>query len=156
MPVIDLNQIESLVKKWQAAKKTIVLVGGCFDILHQGHFEFLKAAKKEGDILMVALESDEKVTHLKGPGRPVNKAPVRAENLIKTNLVHYVVILPTLHGREDYLKMVQTIKPDIIAVTADDPKIARKEEQAKLVGGQIKVVIKRLPGLSTTEIVNGL
>ncbi len=150
--IINLNQAKNL----KTGSKTVVLAGGCFDILHQGHLEFLKAAKKEGDILVVALESDEKVSHLKGPGRPVNKIDVRAENLVKTNLVDDVVILPTLHGREAYLKMVQTIKPDIIAVTAGDPKTAHKEEQAKLVGAKIKVVIERLPGLSTTDIVNGL
>ena len=59
----------------------IVLVGGCFDILHLGHVVFLEKAKKEGDVLVVLLESDEKVRFLKGKGRPVHTQSERAEIL---------------------------------------------------------------------------
>src|SRR3990172_9001991 len=53
--------------------KRIVLVGGCFDIIHKGHILFLKKAKDEGDFLFVFLESDKKVRELKGYGRPINQ-----------------------------------------------------------------------------------
>ena len=135
-------------------KKTIVLAGGCFDLLHQGHLEYLKASKTQGDILIVALENDENVRRLKGKGRPVNSEKIRAENLLKTGFVDKVLILPTLKTAQDYLKMVQGIKPNVIAVTADDPQKENKQKQAEIVGGQVKIVIKRLPGLSTTEIIN--
>lgn len=154
--IITLQEVQKVIRKLRTEKKIIVLAGGCFDILHRGHFEFLKAAKKEGDILIVALESDERVTHLKGAGRPINKMDVRAKNLVETNLIDYVITLPLLHGKEDYLEMVKIIKPDVIAITKGDPKTDRKKEQAELVGGKVKEVIERLPGFSTTEILKKL
>lgn len=136
--------------------KTIVLAGGCFDILHLGHLRFLKAAKKQGDILIVALENDENVRRLKGKGRPVNSEKIRAENLLKTKLVNQILILPTLKTGEDYLQMVQTIKPNIIAVTAGDPQLKNKQKQAEIIGAKVKIVIQRLSQYSTTKIINKL
>lgn len=134
--------------------KTIVLAGGCFDILHLGHLRFLKAAKKKGDILIVALENDENVRRLKGKGRPVNSQKIRTENLLKTKLVNQVLILPTLKTGKDYLQMVQTIKPNIIAVTAGDPQLKNKQKQAEIIGAKVKIVIQHLSQYSTTKIIN--
>lgn len=133
--------------------KTIVLAGGCFDILHEGHLKFLEAAKKQGDILIVALESDENVKRLKGTDRPINKEQIRAGNLIKTNLVDYVILLPPFKHGADYLKMVKLVSPDVIAITTGDPKFFSKQKQAETVGAKLKIVINRLPGLSTSEII---
>lgn len=133
--------------------KTIVLAGGCFDILHLGHLKFLGAAKKEGDFLIVALENDENVRLMKGKGRPINPQEKRQENLLKTKLVDKVLILPVLKTADDYLKMVQAVKPDVIAVTAGDPQLKNKQKQAKIVGGEVKIVINHLPGLSTSEMI---
>ena len=78
----------------------------------------------------------------------------RAKNLLKTKLVDDVILLPTLKSAEDYLQMVQTIKPNIIAVTAGDPQMENKKKQAKKTGAKVKIVIDRLPGLSTTNLIN--
>ena len=134
--------------------KTIVLVGGCFDILHRGHLKFLEASKSQGHILIVALESDENVRRLKGEDRPINNEKKRAANLIKTGIVDYVIILPDLKTNNDYLHFVKAVSPDVIAVTAGDPQINNKKYQAKLVGGKVKIVINRLPNFSTTKIYN--
>lgn len=142
------------MRQIKATHKTIVLAGGCFDILHKGHLKFLKAAKKQGGILIVALENDENVRRLKGKTRPVNSQNIRSKNLLKTGLVDNVVLLPTLRTGENYLKMVQTIEPDVIAVTAGDPQMANKQKQAKVVGAKVKVVIERIPGYSTTNLIN--
>ena len=56
-----------------------VLVGGCFDLIHYGHIVFLKEARKQGDYLIVALESDDNVKKYKGENRPVHKQSERAE-----------------------------------------------------------------------------
>lgn len=133
--------------------KTIVLVGGCFDILHKGHLRFLEAAKKQGDILIVALESNENIRRLKGSDRPVNSRQIREQHLMATGFVDSLFFLPSLPTSTDYLKMVQTIKPDVIAVTKGDPQLKNKQKQAEIIGAKVKVVIKRLPGLSTSEII---
>lgn len=136
--------------------KIKVLVGGCFDILHNGHLKFLEASKKQGDILIVALESDESVRRLKGKGRPINNEKTRTENLIKTGFVDNVIILPNLKTDNKYLQLVKNVSPDIIAITAGDPQINNKKYQAGLIGGKVKIVINRLPNFSTTEIIKNL
>ena len=151
--IITLGQVQNLIKQLKQEAKTIVLAGGCFDILHQGHLRFLEAAKKHGDILIIALESDENVKRLKGQERPINKESLRAKNLIRTGFVDYVIILPTLKTATNYLNLVKTLIPDIIAVTAGDSQIANKKRQAETVGGKVKVVINRLPSFSTSKII---
>ncbi|MBI5465050.1 adenylyltransferase/cytidyltransferase family protein [Candidatus Gottesmanbacteria bacterium] len=154
--VVNFSQIDKIVQKLRSTKKTIVLAGGCFDILHLGHLKFLEQAKKQGDILIIALESDENVKRLKGQNRPINKEKPRAANLLKTGFVDYVVILPTSKTDASYLNLVKAVSPDIIAVTAGDPKLSQKQEQAKTIGSQVKVVIDRLLGFSTSQFLNNI
>lgn len=132
--------------------KRIVLVGGCFDILHYGHVSFLTAAKKLGDILVVALESDENVRKRKGPTRPIHFENQRKEILQALSVVDEVICLPTMNSDEDYLKMVQEIKPTIIAVTEGDPYKQHKEKQASAVGASI-VEIPKIHTRSTSQLV---
>lgn len=152
--IINLLQTRGAFAALKKQGKSLVLAGGCFDLLHQGHLEYLKASKAQGDILIVALENDENVNRLKGKDRPINPEKIRAKNLLKTKFVDWVLILPILKTAEDYLKMVQTIKPDIVAVTAGDPQLKNKQKQAEIVGAKVKIVIDRLSGFSTTKIIN--
>lgn len=151
--VIGLKQLGKIVKNKKATGKIVVLVGGCFDLLHEGHLQFLQAAKKQGDLLLVALESDKNIRRLKGPNRPINKEKLRALNLLKTGFVDQIILLPKLKTDDDYLQMTKIIKPDIIAVTRDDPQLKNKQKQAEIVGAKIKIVIEQIPGYSTTEIL---
>lgn len=132
-----------------ARKKKIVLVGGCFDILHFGHIYFLKKAKKLGDILVVALESDENTKKLKGPKRPIHKQKQRKKMLEALRFVDQVICLP---DRPDYEQLVRKVNPQIIAVTSGDPKLKEKRRQAQLVGAKI-VVIPKIKTPSTTQII---
>ena len=100
-------------------KVKVVLVGGCFDILHYGHISFLEKAKSLGDCLIVALESDENVKKLKGPGRPIHTQKQRAGMLKELKCVDEVILLPPI---PDYERLVQKIEPDIIAITQGDTK----------------------------------
>ena len=79
--VIKFEQLEELSKKIKQKGEKIILVGGCFDILHTGHIKFLKSAKELGGKLLVALESDESVKRSKGEKRPVNNQKERANIL---------------------------------------------------------------------------
>lgn len=118
----------------------IILCGGCFDILHIGHLKFLEAAKRLGGKLVVLLESDEKVKLLKGNDRPVFKQEDRAEALSQVRHVDVIIKLPFFNKDEEYRQIVAAIRPDIIAVTQNDPQISKKKKQAELFGGQLKVI----------------
>lgn len=145
----DLPKVLDQIK----SRRSLVLAGGCFDILHPGHVEFLKAAKTQGDILLVMLENDASVKARKGLSRPINTQESRAQALSQIPQVDYVLLLPYLRTDKDYYDLVKRVQPDIIAVTAHDPNFNKKSEQAKLVGGKIVTVIERLPEHSTTEIL---
>lgn len=131
-----------------------VLVGGCFDILHFGHVQFLKSAKKQGDFLVVMLESDENVRKLKGKNRPIHTQKQRAEMLKSLRMVDEVVELPPLSGYEEYLKWVKKIKPAVIAVTKNDPKIEYKKKQAEEIKAEVKEVVDLMKEYSTTKLID--
>ncbi|MBN8511590.1 MAG: FAD synthase [Rickettsiales bacterium] len=134
-------------------QKKIVLVGGCFDVLHYGHINFLKNAKSAGDILVVALEPDETISLYK-KRTPIHTQSQRATNLAAIKYVDYVLLLPSLKGFRDYNQLVQDIKPDIIAVTANDPQIKNKQIQADSINASLRIVIDRIDGFSTSKIVS--
>lgn len=132
--------------------KKIVLVGGCFDVLHPGHVIFLEKAKKEGDILVVLLESDQKVRQLKGISRPVHSQKERAKVLSALRFVDTVVMLPFMKKSLDYDDLISKIKPDVIAATfgennADHQRVASK------VGAKLKFVTKIIGNHSTSKIL---
>lgn len=144
------------VKKYKATGKKIVLAGGCFDILHIGHIAFLEKSKNSGDFLVLLLESDESIKLLKGKNRPLNSQKNRAAVLSAIKFVDLVVLLPGVFKTPDYYKLVNSIKPDIIAVTSNDPNLSVKKLQAKESGGVLKVVLKKIPEHSTTKLLDYL
>lgn len=132
----------------------IVLAGGCFDVIHEGHIEFLRRAKELGKSLIILLESDENIRKIKGENRPLNNQIVRANNLSKLDSVDYIVMLAMPSSSDYYYNLVKNVHPDIIAVTAGDPKIKDKKTQAEMVGGKVVEVMKRNTSYSTTSILN--
>lgn len=145
--IIKINQLNKLQKSQE-----IVLVGGCFDILHLGHISFLKKAKKLGKTLVVLLESDATIKKLKGNDRPINNQQNRAEMLVNLDMVDWVILLPEINGQQ-YTDLVKEIKPSVIAITKGDEKTEIKKDQAKLVGAKLVEVIKRIPSFSTSHII---
>ena len=131
--------------------KKIVLVGGCFDILHFGHIQFLEKAKQAGDYVVVALEPDERIIHHK-KRTPTHSQEERAHNLLALRSVDHIVLLPLLNGFDDYLELVKNINPHIIAVTSNDPQLANKEKQANLIGTELIIVNDRIEHLSSSAI----
>jgi rfaE bifunctional protein nucleotidyltransferase chain/domain len=129
----------------------IVLTGGCFDILHIGHVRFLSKAKKMGDYLVVFLEDDKKVRKLKGEKRPIFTQKERAEMLSSLKSADLIVLLPMIENDSDYLNLIRKIKPDIIAVTENDPHIEKRKDQAKKIGVELKV-ISSIETLSTSKL----
>jgi D-beta-D-heptose 7-phosphate kinase/D-beta-D-heptose 1-phosphate adenosyltransferase len=94
---------------------TTVFTNGCFDILHRGHVEYLEQAKQLGDWLVVGLNSDASVRRLKGDGRPFNCEEDRLVVLFALGCVDEVLIF----DEDTPLRLIQTIKPDIVVKGGD-------------------------------------
>lgn len=154
--LITVSKAVNFVFKLKQQGKKVVLAGGCFDILHAGHIAFLEKAKKSGDVLFLLLESDQAIRKLKGKKRPINKQSIRAKILSAVEFVDFIILLPKPFTTNDYQGLVKKLEPDVIAVTAGDPNLKEKKFQAKEVGGVVKVVLKKLPDLSTTKLIDFL
>lgn len=128
-----------------------VLVGGCFDILHFGHISFLKSAKKLGDYLIVALESDINVRKAKGINRPIHTQIQRKAMLMSLKCVDEVIMLPEMKSDLDYEKMIKKVSPQIIAVTSRDPILDKKKSHARKIGAKV-ITISKIKVSSTSQI----
>lgn len=152
MKILTIKEAFKIANKIRRQHKSIVLVGGCFDILHTGHIEFLTQAKKQGNVLMVLLESDETIQHVKGGERPINNQSDRSIVLTALSIVNYVILLDHFTKDQEYDDLVKSIKPDIIATTTGDPYRIHKERQAKLVGSRVVDVVHRISHTSTSKL----
>ncbi len=132
-------------------KKKKVLATGCFDVLHPGHKEFLKAAKKQGEILIVGLETDKRIKQLKGKGRPVNNEERRLRNLAELKIPDFIFLLPSDFNKEKtHLSLLQLIKPEILAVSSNSPYLKKKNKLIEKIGGTL-FVFPLNPYYSTTK-----
>ena len=135
---------------WRAAGLKVVLTNGCFDLLHAGHLALLEMARGQGDVLVVALNSDASVRGLKGEGRPVLPEHERAEALLSLEAVDRVV----LYDDPTPLALVQTLLPDVLVKGADwaaDDIVGRAEVEGA--GGRV-VRAGLVPGRSTSALVD--
>lgn len=136
-----------------SSKSKVVLVGGCFDILHVGHTLFLEKAKGKGDFLVVLLESNQDTKTKKGADRPFNDQKDRALVLASLSSVDLVVLLPSKMKDSDYDEVVKIISPKTIAVTANDPSLEYKKRSGKKVGAKVLTVIQRIPNHSSSNLL---
>ncbi|MDO8451588.1 MAG: adenylyltransferase/cytidyltransferase family protein [bacterium] len=132
-------------------QKGIVLVGGCFDLLHYGHIVFLQKAKALGNYLVVALESDENVKHMKGDARPIHTQAQRREMIEALSVVDEVISLQPLRTDQEYEALVQKIHPVIIAITMGDPHAEKKRAHAAKIGADV-VIINKVHTPSTSQL----
>lgn len=154
--IIIPSEISAISEITHEDNKKIVLVGGCFDILHVGHIRFLEAAKEIGDILFVEVESDTHIHKLKGKNRPINSQVDRAEVLSHLIMVDYVILLPDYMTNQIYLDITQNIRPDFLATTKGDPKNMYLYKQARTMGITVKEVVPYLPEISSSKIISSL
>jgi D-beta-D-heptose 7-phosphate kinase/D-beta-D-heptose 1-phosphate adenosyltransferase len=152
--VISAEKLITLISDFKNRGQKVVLVGGCFDILHPGHITFLEKAKKAGDILVVLLESDKKVRQLKGVNRPYHSQQLRAKMLTALQAVDFILRLPLMDSAASYDKLVQKIRPDIIALTQGYANSDHQKRAAKLSKAKFKYVTKMLGDHSTSRILD--
>ncbi|MBP7967790.1 adenylyltransferase/cytidyltransferase family protein [Candidatus Woesebacteria bacterium] len=149
--IITYTDLQEMQVPWHDAR--CVLVGGCFDVLHYGHIVFLQKAKEQGDVLVIALESDVFIKSSK-KRTPIHSQKERAFILSALRCVDYVILLPLLSEDSAYAIFVQQVSPSVIAVTEGDPALEKKRTHAAQVGATICVVTPLLSTFSTTNILN--
>jgi len=148
--IINLKDLLEKISLFHRQGKKIVFTNGCFDIMHVGHVRYLTAAKAKGEILVVGLNSDKSVNTIKGGGkRPIICEAQRAEVLAGLWCVDYI----TVFNEPDPLKLIQAIKPDVLAKGADwsEDKIIGADFVKKN-GGQV-VRVPLVPEISTSSII---
>jgi len=107
--IIPREAAAELGAQLRRAGRRIAFANGCFDVLHAGHVRYLQAAKQQGDILVVGVNSDPSVAALKGPGRPLLPAEARAELVAALEPVDYVVIFDELNVEP----LLSELRPDV-------------------------------------------
>jgi rfaE bifunctional protein nucleotidyltransferase chain/domain len=134
---------------WKAAGRKVVFTNGCFDLLHPGHVALFEAARAQGDVLVVGLNSDRSVRALKGEGRPLVPEAERAETLDALEPVDRVVV----YDEDTPLAVISALRPDVLVKGSDwapDAIVGRAEVEEA--GGRV-VRVELLPGRSTTAMV---
>lgn len=129
--------------------RKVVFTNGCFDVLHRGHIELLKRARREGDVLVVGINSDDSVRRLKGAARPLVAEDDRAEILAALEMVDRVVIF-----REDTPgRIIEALLPDVLVKGGDYElnEIVGRDAVEKA-GGKV-VRVRLVPGRSTRGII---
>jgi D-glycero-beta-D-manno-heptose 1-phosphate adenylyltransferase len=107
--VLSIEQLTDEIRREREAGRTVALANGCFDVLHVGHVRYLQGAAAEADRLVVAVNDDESVAALKGPGRPILPASDRVELVAALRGVDYVVTF----GERTVERLLRLIKPDV-------------------------------------------
>lgn len=153
MPKQKIKSIEKLkriIENLKKQNKIIVTTNGVFDILHLGHIKYLQEAKKLGDVLIVAINSDSSVKQIKGPERPINNQEARAETLSALECIDYIVIF----NETDPIKILSEIKPNI-HIKGGDYKINQIAEKDIVEKNNGKIVlIPEIKGYSTTDLID--
>ena len=113
--IVSRERLRELLAEHKRAGAKIVFANGCFDTLHVGHVRYLEGARREGDILAVAVNSDSSVCHLKGPGRPILLESARADLVAALRAVDYVV----LFSEPNVEALLESLHPDVHAKGTD-------------------------------------
>ncbi|GMO66743.1 MAG: hypothetical protein Nk1A_4420 [Endomicrobiia bacterium] len=144
--ILSRKELHVKIKKFQKDGKKVVFTNGCFDLLHLGHISLFKKAKSLGDILTVAINSDNSLNHIKGSKRPLVGEKDRAELILSLRFVDYVVIFDEETPRE----ILSELRPDIL-VKGGDYKLS------ELIGKEYVKEVYMVPflkGKSTTGLID--
>ncbi|WP_345628598.1 D-glycero-beta-D-manno-heptose 1-phosphate adenylyltransferase [Rugosimonospora acidiphila] len=146
---LDINDLTRMVDEARAVGARIVFTNGCFDVLHRGHIGYLVQARQLGEVLIVAVNSDESVRRLKGPGRPVNAQEDRAGVLAALGCVDHVIIFDD----DSPTDLLEAIRPDVYVKGGDyTPELIPEAELVYALGGEVQT-LGYLPDRSTSAII---
>ena len=147
--IVKVKELINRIEPFRRSGKQVVFTNGCFDIMHAGHVRYLAAARSEGEILVVGINSDKSVKSIKGKNRPIMPQDQRAEVLAGLWCVDYIVFF----DEPDPLRLIQAIKPDVLVKGEDwaEDKIIGADF-VKANGGKV-VRIAVVPDISTSMII---
>jgi len=147
--ILTHEEIAREAGRLKKAGKRIDFTNGCFDILHAGHVRYLAAARAEGDILVVGLNSDKSVKLIKDGKRPIVTQTQRAEVISALSSVDFVI----LFDEPDPLKLIQDVRPDVLVKGGDwAEKDIIGADFVKANGGKV-VRVSVVPDMSTSLII---
>ncbi len=136
---------------WKRQGRTVVFTNGCYDLLHPGHIRLLEQARSLGDVLILALNSDESVRRLKGADRPLISSRDRAALAAGLEAVDAVTVFDEDTPRE----LIAAVVPDILVKGADWAHWIAGREEVESAGGKV-LALALEPGYSTTGIVEAI
>ena len=116
--ILDRSSLKERVDSLRQSGKTVVFTNGCFDLLHVGHVRYLEKARRRGDCLLVAVNSDSSVQQIKRADRPIRPEGQRAEVVAALGCVDWVTIFDEL----DPLVLIKLLKPDVLVKGGDWPE----------------------------------
>lgn len=147
--ILSREELVHRVAWWRMQDQKVVLTNGCFDLLHVGHVHLLREASKQGDVLIVAINSDDSVRRLKGGNRPLIAADERAALLAALNSVDSVVVFDEDTPRE----LLEEVRPDVLVKGGDyrEDEVVGRRMIADW-GGSV-VLIPLVPERSTSGLV---
>jgi rfaE bifunctional protein nucleotidyltransferase chain/domain len=147
--IVTWEALKTEVEKRRKEGKTIAFTNGCFDILHVGHVRYLNEARRQGDLLILGLNSDASVRTLKGRKRPIVPEAERAEVVASLTAVDFV----TLFDETTPLKLIEFLRPDCLIKGGDwNEEAVVGRDAVRSWGGRVSI-IPFVPGASTTNIV---
>ena len=136
--VVTEQELAAALASARAAGRTIAVANGHFDLVHVGHLRYLEAARREADMLVVAINDDESVARLKGPGRPIVPAAERGELLAGFSCVDFVVIF----SGDSPAPLLARLEPDVHCKGTDygSPERVPEYEVVRRYGGRTALV----------------
>jgi len=135
--VVSRQGLTGILDEHRRASRKIVFANGVFDLLHVGHVRYLEAARAEGDVLVVGINSDSSARKLKGPGRPILTERARATLVAALKSVNYVVIF----DEPDVNSLLKELQPDVHAKGTDyTADTVPERELAALLGIRVAIV----------------
>ncbi len=135
--ILSVDALLSQLERERERGRCIVLANGCFDLLHAGHVRFLEGARREGDVLVVGINSDASERRLKGEGRPVMPAEARAQVVAAVRAVDYVVVFE----EDDVAALLERLRPDVHAKGTDyTVETVPEREVSKRLGIRVAIV----------------
>ncbi len=145
----ETKSLEKIVEYHRRLGEKIVFTNGCFDVIHRGHIEYLSFTKRQGDIVVLGLNSDASVKRLKGPERPINNQHDRAAVLAALESVDYI----TIFDEDTPANLIELVKPDVLVKGADwKDKGVVGQEFVESRGGKV-VLAEIVEGKSSTNTI---
>jgi rfaE bifunctional protein nucleotidyltransferase chain/domain/rfaE bifunctional protein kinase chain/domain len=148
--LLTATELAARVSEHRASGRRIVFTNGCFDVLHRGHVGYLDQARRLGDVLIVAVNSDASVTRLKGPERPVNPVEDRAAVLAALGCVDHVVVFE----EDNPANLIALVRPDVYVKGGDyRPELIPEAPLVRELGGEV-LTLDYVPDRSTSELIS--